>query len=89
MGALRARVRDAHRARLRQHDHLVAVRIGGPLLDDVGAMIGSMLVIEAADKAAVESFLAGDPYVLGGLYDTVRVVPFQWGLGQPQESAHG
>lgn len=84
----RRRLRDAHRARLRQHDHPVVVRIGGPLLDDEGEMIGSMLVIEAENRAQVEAYLAGDPYVLGGLYRQTAINAFNWGLGQP-EVTHG
>lgn len=84
----RLRLRESHRARLRQHDHPVAVRIGGPLLNDAGEMMGSMLVIEAADKAAVETYLAGDPYMVEGLFETVTITGFNWGLGQP-EAANG
>lgn len=83
-GELRARLRDAHRQRLRQHDHPVKVLIGGPLLADDGeAMIGSLLVIEAGSKADVEAFLAGDQYQQAGLYERVEVRPFKWGLGAP------
>jgi len=81
--AIRAQHRPAHRDRLRRHEHPVAVRIGGPLLDEGGAMIGSMLVIEAENAAAVETYLAGDPYVENGLYARVEVRPFAWGLGAP------
>lgn len=84
----RTRLRDIHRARLRKHDHPVTVRIGGPLLDDDGAMIGTMLVVEANDRIAVESYLAGDPYMRDGLFETIHVTAFNWGLGQP-ETAHG
>jgi len=82
----RQRLRDGHRARLRQHDHPVTVRIGGPLLDDEGAMIGTMLVIEADSRAQVEIYLAGDPYVVGDLFETLTVTGFSWGLGQPEAS---
>lgn len=83
---IRAAERAAHRERLRVHDHPVTVRIGGPLLDDEGAMIGSLLVIEATDKAAVEKYLAGDPYVVAGLFDAMEVRPFAWGLGLPEDA---
>ena len=46
-------------------------------------MVGTLLVFEAADRGAVESFLADDPYVRGGLFDTVEVMPWRWGLGRP------
>ncbi|WP_338720894.1 YciI family protein [Devosia sp. XK-2] len=84
----RQRLRDAHRARLRLHDHPVVVRIGGPLTDDNGAMIGSLLVIEAANRGDVAQFLAGDPYAEAGLYRELTVTRFNWGLGLP-EAAHG
>lgn len=80
----RGRLRESHRARLRQHDHPVAVRIGGPLLDGAGQMIGTMLVIEAETKDQVEAYLAGDPYMVDGLFRTVTVTGFNWGLGQPE-----
>ena len=81
-------MRPSHRERLRLHDHPVAVRIGGPLLDDAGEMIGTMLVIEAMDKAQVENYLALDPYVVEGLFKTISITGFNWGLGQPEET-HG
>lgn len=80
----RKRLRDSHRARLREHEHPVAVRIGGPLLDDAGGMIGTMLVIEAENRAAVEAYLAGDPYMIGELFETITITGFNWGLGQPE-----
>lgn len=79
----RAELREAHRDRLRRHDHPVTVHIGGPLLDDEGGMIGSLLVIEAADRGAVERYLAEDHYVRAGLFASTEIRPFAWGLGLP------
>ena len=79
----RARVREAHRARLREgKPGQLKVVLGGPTTDEVGAMNGSLLVVEASDIAAVRDFIAGDPYVLSGVYDTVEVRRWQWGLGR-------
>lgn len=80
----RFRLRESHRARLRQHDHPIAVRIGGPLIDDEGKMIGTMLVIEADSRADVEAFLEGDPYMIEDLFETITISGFNWGLGQPE-----
>lgn len=85
MDAVRAERRSSHRARLRDHGHPVAVRIGGPLLDGDGRMIGTMLVVEAQHRNAVDRFVAEDPYVLAGLYASLEIVPFQWGLTQERE----
>lgn len=82
MAGTRTQLRPAHRARLREHDHPVLVRIGGPLLDSNGEMSGSMLIVEAQDVGAVEQFIAGDPYVEAGLYHSVEITEFQWGLTQ-------
>jgi len=81
--------RPAHRARLRDHEHVVSVQVGGPLLDADGRMIGSLLIVEAASAEAVESFMAGDPYQLADVYASVRVHPFNWGLGNPADKGVG
>jgi uncharacterized protein len=48
--------------------------MGGPLLSDDGqSMIGSMLVFDAADRAEMDAFLAGDPYGKAGLFESVTV----------------
>ena len=40
-------------------------------------MIGSLLVMDFSDRAAVDSFLAGDPYSRAGLFASVRVSPWR------------
>lgn len=84
----RQRVRDLHRARLRDPGtHPVRVLLGGATLEEVSAqMNGTLLVIEAESADAVRRFVAEDPYVLAGVYSTVEVRPWAWGLGQPKES---
>jgi uncharacterized protein YciI len=81
-------VRDAHRARLRNPGtHRVRVLLGGATLDEGSAqMNGTLLVIEADDADAVRRFVAEDPYVLAGVYATVEVRRWTWGLGQPKDS---
>lgn len=81
---LRAKWRPEHRQRLREHDHPVTVRIGGPLTDDAGNMIGTMLVIEAERRSDVEAYMAGDHYVKAGLFETLTIAGYNWGLGQPE-----
>ncbi len=39
------------------------VKAAGPLLDDAGSPIGSMLIVEAQDRAAVQTFVDNDPYL--------------------------
>ena len=39
---------------------------GGALLDDEGKQIGSMLIIDVADKAEADAFADADPFVEAG-----------------------
>ncbi len=81
----RLAVRDAHRARLREPgSHRVKVVLGGPTLTESNAaMNGSLLVIEADDVDAVRRFVAEDPYQVTGVYASVDIRPWRWGLGAP------
>lgn len=51
---------------------------GGPLLSDDGqSMVGSMLVVEAADRAEIEAIAAADPYAQAGLFQSVSIRPWR------------
>jgi len=52
--------------------------IGGPLqTDDRQSMTGSLLVVDIADRAELDAFLAADPYAKAGLFESVTVTPFK------------
>ena len=60
-GETRAANRSAHLAYLEGFAENII--IAGPLLgEDGAAMIGSLLLMEFADRKAAEAFSAGDPY---------------------------
>lgn len=80
-GELRGAVREAHRAFIRRQDPDCTCVLGGPLLDEAGAMIGTALVFEAGSAAAVAAFMADDPYVRGGLFEHVEIRRWRIGLG--------
>jgi uncharacterized protein YciI len=87
-GALpeRLRVREAHRARLREPaPHAVKVLLAGPLADDAG-MNGTLLVVQADTLEQVRAFVDGDPYVAAGVYDRIDIRPWTCGLGPLKES---
>ena len=75
--ARRAAARPAHfdgvRA-LKAAGHLV---IGGARLDAAGGMIGSMMVVDFPDRAALDAWLAIEPYAVGGVWREVEVHPFR------------
>ena len=47
----------------------------GALLDPEGKPCGSLLVIEAADRAGAEAFAAADPYAHAGLFESTVIRP--------------
>ncbi|MBK1664220.1 hypothetical protein CKO38_07120 [Rhodospirillum rubrum] len=55
---------------------------GGPLLSGDGTgMVGSLLVLDVADRAEAEAFCAGDPYAKAGLFEAVIIRPYKIVLG--------
>ena len=81
----RRRVRETHRARLREGAPGVRVVLGGPTTDEAGDMAGSLLVIESPDIERVRAFVAGDPYVEAGVYDpaSIQILAWRRGIGRP------
>ena len=76
--ALRKSVRNQHLEYIQSYD----VRFAGPMLaDDEATMIGSIIVLEAADRAAATAFAESDPYGLAGLFDKVTIRPFKQVIG--------
>ncbi len=54
-----------------------AVRLGGPYLDDAGAMIGSLIILEATNLGAAKTWAANDPYAKAGLFEATTVTPWK------------
>ncbi len=75
-GALQIRLdtRDAHIAYLRQ---TAVVSQAGPLLDEAGEMIGSLIVLEVPDMTAARDWADHDPYAQAGLFDSVELIPWK------------
>ncbi len=66
---LRAITRPAHRDYLRRADLTARFLTGAPIVDDSsGTMRGTWLLLEADTRAAVEAFLADDPYSRAELF---------------------
>ena len=75
--ARRAAVRDAHIERAKAMAQSGAMIIGGAMLDDDGAMIGSACIVEFDDRAALDAWLDSDPYVTGDVWRAIEVTPFR------------
>jgi uncharacterized protein len=75
--ARRQAARPAHlenAARLQAAGHLL---IGGALVDEEGAMIGSACVAQFATRTELDVWLASDPYVTGGVWQEIEVLPYR------------
>ena len=62
--------RDAHLSYIAETG---VVAMAGPFLTDAGEMIGSLVVLDVADRAAAEGWAAGDPYAKAGLFERVEI----------------
>ena len=55
----------------------VTIVMSGPLMDDEGGdMVGSLLLVEAADRATVERFNKADPFHATGIWARVTITRF-------------
>jgi uncharacterized protein len=79
--ALRMKTREAHLAYAHADDKPAKVKLGGPYLDDKGDMAGSLIIVEAPDKAAAVAFTENDPYVRAGLFQSIDVRPYRLTTG--------
>jgi hypothetical protein len=65
----------AQREWMAEHDaHYLTA---GPLLNKNGEFVGSLLIIEADDEAAARATINDDPYVTGGVWQSIRVDRFE------------
>ena len=79
-GALETRMenRPAHVAYLKSTG---VVAQAGPLMDDDGAMIGSLVVLDVADMDAARAWAAEDPYAKAGLFQSVELIAWNRVIG--------
>lgn len=79
-GALPTRLAhyDAHKAFLADTSAFgVAIVMSGPLVTDDGVtMIGSLFLVEAPDRGAVERFNAADPFHAAGIWEPITITGF-------------
>jgi uncharacterized protein YciI len=82
-GASREALLEDHRCYLDDPNYRDGFIARGPLLSEDGAdWLGSAMLVELRDRAAVEAMLTGEPFVRAGLYASVEVHDWQFG-GRP------
>lgn len=73
--ALRAEVRKDHSRHL--NSGALPIVLKGPLVADDGkTSVGSLIVVEAEDRAAVETFVHDDPFSRHGIWGDVAIRAF-------------
>lgn len=80
--AIRARVRQDHLNWLTAPSECTVLS-AGPWLDDTDVMRGSMLVVKAPSREALDVWMADDPYAKAGLPAEIDVRPFKLVIGRP------
>jgi hypothetical protein len=53
------------------------LKLAGPFLNEAGDMCGSLFIFEAEGVAAIDAYLANDPYIQGGLFASVEIRPWR------------
>ena len=82
----RQRTRPTHLASIAPLVEGGNVLIGGAILNEAGDMVGSMLLVDFSDRAALDGWLERDPYVVDGVWQEIEVTPFRTAVGawQPE-----
>lgn len=73
----RLKVREAHLAGARKLAAEGRMIEGGAILDDDGKMVGSAVIVDFPDRAALDEWLRNDPYVTGDVWRKIDVTPFR------------
>ena len=76
-GALDRRMaaRDAHLKMCAQAVESGNQLIGAAMMDDSGKMNGSCMIMDFPDRAALDAWLAREPYIAGKVWERVEVIP--------------
>ncbi len=77
----RAAARPAHLERTAPYVESGQVLLGGAILDEAGDMIGSVVLADFPSREEIDRWLAGDPYVTGGVWQEIEVRPYRPAVG--------
>jgi hypothetical protein len=80
---VRLDARPAHVAFLTDLNAAGTLKFAGPFLDEDDKPCGSLVAVEAADRASAEAIAAADPYAKAGLFESVKIQPWNWVFNKP------
>jgi uncharacterized protein len=86
--SVRAKFYRAHRIHLDQAEqyHVDVVTAGTLVADDGETPVGSVFVIDAKDRSAVEKFTRSDPYHLNSVWEILQIHGYNKKRGTPIQS---
>jgi uncharacterized protein len=73
--ARRQAARPAHLEALKPNVANGQLIFGGPIFDDAQKPVGSFLLVDCADRTALDALVANDPYTKGNVWQRVEVKP--------------
>jgi len=78
-GALerRMKVRPEHLGKIAILKKRSEFLLGGAILDDNEKMIGSMIIYEFPDRAALDRCLKNEPYIVHKVWKKIEIKPFR------------
>jgi len=77
----RQAARPTHLERIRPFVDAGQILVGGAIVDDEGAMIGSVLLVDFDTRADLDRWVAGDPYTTEGVWRSLDVRPYRAAVG--------
>jgi hypothetical protein len=75
--ARRDAARSAHTQTITALFEAGSVVLGAGILDEEGVVRGSLIVTDHPDRAAVDAYLATEPFQAAGVWETVEVHPLR------------
>lgn len=79
-GRLRKKLAAAHFAHI--ETIMDKIRVAGPVRDENGDTIGSMLIFNAESKAEARALLDRDPYAGADIWESIEIRPFLPAAGE-------
>ena len=83
-GELRGEERPAHLEYVEGRQDLIVY--AGPLIEQ-GRMIGSIFIFDVPDRAALDSYLAGDPYFTRPIFESIEIYESRWMVPEREPGA--
>ncbi|WP_163268553.1 YciI family protein [Chelativorans alearense] len=73
----RLAARDEHLERIHSMKAEGTIVDGGAILDETGEMVGSIVLCDFPDRAALDAYLESEIYAREGVWKDIEILPFK------------